>query len=79
MKDKKKAKLKKKLEEKKALVEQYEWLKDIDAEFEIEEGQLEQQLENLKKLRNNYVEENKNLIRHINKRVETVADNLENE
>jgi structural maintenance of chromosome 2 len=63
----------------KALVDQYEWLNNIDVEFEVEDGQQEQQLEDLKKLRSNYVNDNKNLIRHINKRVEAVADNLENE
>lgn len=75
IKDNKEKKIKKKTTEIKTLISQNGWLKDKDVDFNVEPD--EQRLADKKELRNHYINQNRGLQRHINKRIEAVADDLE--
>lgn len=78
-KDKKKNKIKKKRAEIIEILSKNPWLSDKHVDITSMDEPEEQRVEDKKHLRSNFIEENKGLIRHINKRVEAVADNLESE
>jgi len=73
----KEKKIKKKMADAQALLDQHDWIKDKEIDLENEPD--ENTLSSRRDLRNHYLSENNNLKKKINKRVEVVADELEEE
>lgn len=63
------------MDDRNALIQKYPWLEQREVDFDVEPDR--QRIEDKVQILNHLVAENKGLKRHINKRVEAVADEIE--